>query len=76
MPKFTVLCRIDAFADYHAAVEAPDADQAARIAEERHGDFNGQHRHTEEFDARLYVTLDARGRGIDRTQVGDFPNPR
>ena len=74
MPIYKVLCRIDAFADYVAEVEAPNQGEAARIAEARHGDFKWEHLQTEEFDARLYVTLDRLRRRIDKTQVGDFPN--
>ena len=75
MPTYKVLCRIDAFADYIAKIEAPNQREAAKIAEARHGDFKWEHVQTQEFDARLYVTLDRRGREIDKTQVGDFPNP-
>jgi hypothetical protein len=72
MPKFAVLCRIDAFADYVAEVEACDAAQAARIAQKLHGSLNWEHKQTLEFDARLYVTLDDDGREIEATQRGDF----
>ena len=32
MPKFTVLCRVDAFIDYVTEVEANDAEEAAQLA--------------------------------------------
>ncbi len=61
MPTFTVLCRIDAYADYVAEVEADSAEAAARLAEDSHGDYTWEHHQTAEFDDRFYVTLDANG---------------
>jgi hypothetical protein len=72
VPTFTVLCRIDAFADYVAEVDAPDAAKAAEIARSAHGFYEWAHKQTAEFDARLYVTLDEEGDEIEATQVGDF----
>ena len=69
---FEVLCRIDAFADYVAEVEADDAEEAAALAHDDHGDYKWEHRSIQEFDARLYVTLDDAGNEIEETQVGDF----
>jgi hypothetical protein len=72
MPLFSVLCRIDAFADYVAEVEADSAEDAAVLADENHSRYNWVHHQTAEFDARLYVTLDGDGNEIEATQVGDF----
>jgi hypothetical protein len=72
MATFTVLCRIDAYADYVAEVEAEDATQAAQLACDNHGDYKWEHEQTAEFDARFYVTLDAEGREIEATHVGDM----
>lgn len=72
MPTFTVLCRIDAFADYTAKVKAKTAAEAAELAQENHGDYKWVHDGTAEFDARTYVTLGKDGHEIDATQVGDF----
>ena len=72
MPSFAVLCRIDAFADYVAKVDADSAEAAAELAQDNHGDYKWEHHQTQEFDARLYVTLNADGDTIERTQVGDF----
>jgi hypothetical protein len=72
MPKFNVLCRIDAYADYVAVVVAPNATQAAELAQDNHGRYNWQYHQTAEFDDRLYVTLDKDGDEIEGTQVGDF----
>ena len=72
MPKFNVLCRIDAYADYVAKVEAEDAAEAAELARENHGDYTWEYDRTAEFDARFYVTLDDKGNEIDSTHVGDF----
>jgi hypothetical protein len=72
MLKFTVLCRIDAYADYVATVEADDAEEAAELARENHGDYKWEHEQTAEFDDRFYVTLDGDGDEIEATRVGDF----
>jgi hypothetical protein len=72
MPTFTVLCRIDAYADYVAVVEADNAAEAAELARENHGDYKWEHDQTAEFDDRLYVTLNDDGDEIEGTQVGDF----
>ena len=72
MPTFTVLCRIDAYADYVAEVEADSAAQAAELAREKHGDYKWEHDQTAEFDDRFYVTLDADGDEIETTHVGDM----
>lgn len=72
MPTYQVLCRIDAFADYVADVEADTAEEAAELAQDNHSDYNWEHHQTAEFDDRLYVTLDREGNEIDATQVGDF----
>ena len=72
MPTFTVLCRIDAYADYVAEVEAGSAAEAAELARENHGDYKWEHDQTAEFDARFYVTLGADGDEIDATHVGDM----
>ena len=73
MAKFQVLCRVDAYVDYVAEVEAEDAQEAARTAAD---DLTSRHkweeRGTQEFDARLYITLDENGDEIDGTQAGDF----
>ncbi len=72
MPTYQVLCRIDAFADYVADVEADTSEEAAELAQDNHSDYTWEHVQTAEFDARLYVTLDREGNEIDATQVGDF----
>lgn len=72
MPRFKVLCRIDAFADYVAEVEADSPADAAQLAEENHSAYKWEHDGTHEFDARVYVTLDADGNEIESTQCGDF----
>ena len=70
--RFTVLCRIDAWADYVAEVDAETADEAAELARENHGDYGWSHSYTQEFDARRYVTLDADDNEIESTAIGDF----
>ena len=72
MPKFTVVCRIDAYADYVAEVEADNAEDAAEMARDSHEDYVWVSDDTQEFDDRIYMTLDANGNAIERTKVGDF----
>ena len=72
MPKFTVVCRIDAYADYVAEVEADNAEDAAEMARDSHEDYAWVSDGTQEFDDRIYMTLDANGEAIDSTRVGDF----
>jgi hypothetical protein len=72
MKRFDVLCRIDAYADYVATVEAESPEQAAELARDDHGDYRWEYHQTAEFDDRLYVTLDPAGCEIERTMVGDF----
>jgi hypothetical protein len=69
VPKFNVLCRIDAYADYVAEVEADSAEEAARLAEDDHGAYTWEHRQTAEFDDRFYVTLDANGDEIESSDT-------
>jgi hypothetical protein len=72
MPTFTVLCRIDAYADYVAQVEADSAEDAAQLARESHEDYKWAYDQTAEFDDRFYVTLDADDEPIEKTRVGDY----
>ena len=72
MPTFRVLCRIDAYADYVAEVEADSAEEAAELAETNHEDYKWTYDETAEFDDRFYVTLDENGEEIESTRTGDF----
>jgi hypothetical protein len=72
MPKCTVLCRVDAFVDYTAEVEADTAEEAAYLAQEDSGSLEWTNVGETEFDARVYVALDANGVEIESTQCGDF----
>ena len=72
MPMFKVLRRVDAFVDYVAEVEAGSADEAAAKADENERRFKWQREGVHQFDARLFVTLDDDGNGIESTQRGDF----
>jgi hypothetical protein len=71
MPKFQVLCRVDAFVDYVAEVEADDAEEAAWIASRRTF-LNWEEQGAVEFDDRVYFTLDENGEPIESTKCGDF----
>jgi hypothetical protein len=69
---FSVLCRIDAFADYIAVVEADDPKDAAQLAYDDHSAYTWTYHHTAEFDNRCYIALDDQGDEIDGTEIGDF----
>jgi hypothetical protein len=71
-PKgFEVLCRIDAYADYLALVEAENAQEAAELAHDDHCAFKWESQGVVEFDSRYYVAIDAEGCEIESTIVGD-----
>ena len=72
MAKFQVLCRIDAYADYVAEIEAATAEEAVELACEEHDDYCWEFRGTIEFDDRKYVALDIRGDEIEGAELGDF----
>jgi hypothetical protein len=72
MPKFQVLCRIDAFIDYVAEVEADTAEEAAELASDDHNSYKWVRDSESEFDDRVYVTLDAEGNEVESTQCGDL----
>jgi hypothetical protein len=72
MPMFTVLCRVDAYVDYTARVEADDAEQAADLACDSPGDYIWEERGAVEFDACGYVALDAKDEEIEVTRRGYF----
>lgn len=72
MPMFTVLCRVDAYVDYTAEVEAKDGKEAAQLARENSGDYVWKELGPVEFDARGYVTLTAKGDEIEVTRTGYF----
>jgi predicted phosphoribosyltransferase len=70
MPRFKVLCRVDAFVDYTTEIDATTAEEAAEIA--YRNDQNWTFEGVQEFDGRLVVTLDADGVEIGSTARGDF----
>ena len=72
MPKFTILSRKDAFVDYLAEVEAPDAQAAVDLAYEGGPEIKWEPYGTGEFDARRVVALDEDGVEIENTARGDF----
>jgi hypothetical protein len=71
MPKFEVLCRVDAWVDYVAVVEADDPEEAAWLAREGRA-LEWEPQGTVEFDARMYMTLGADGEPMESTKCGDF----
>lgn len=72
MAKFDVLCRVDAFIDYVAHVEANSAVEASAIAAENLDRLSWRRRGEAEFDARAFFALDAEGNEIPESQCGDF----
>ncbi|HTK36722.1 MAG TPA: hypothetical protein VL358_15740 [Caulobacteraceae bacterium] len=70
MPRFTVLCRRDAYVDYTARVDADTAEDAAWIANEQFEEQSWVRRDVSEFDACLFVTLDEEGAEIEGTECG------
>lgn len=70
MPRFTVLCRQDAYVDYIARVDADTPEEAARTAYEDFEEQSWVKRDVVEFDAALFVTLDDDGREIVGTECG------
>ena len=73
MALFEVLCRVDAWVDYVAMVEADDAEEAAWLAREGPA-LEWEQQGVVEFDARMYMTLDKDGEPMERTRCGDFPS--
>ena len=72
MPKFTILCRVDAWVDYVAEIEADDAEEAAYLAKEAGGELTWEPNGVVEFDARGYVALDGNGDEIEASRCGDW----
>lgn len=72
MPKFKVLRRVDAYVDYVTEVEAEDAKAAAWLANVDDSEMTWEEVGEQQFDARMFVTLDADGVEIEGTQCGDF----
>jgi hypothetical protein len=70
--RFSVLCRIDAYADYVALVEAECPEEAVQLACDEHAAYRWEHHQTAEFDDRLYVALDDQGNEIEGTEISDF----
>jgi hypothetical protein len=70
MPKFTVLCRQDAYIDYTASIDAASAEEAAQIARSAPSEQAWVRRGEAQFDAALYVTLDDDGEEIADTAAG------
>ena len=72
MPRFTILSRKDAFVDYLAEVEAPDAQAAVDLAYEAGPEIAWEPYGTVEFAAKRVVALDEDGEEIESTARGKF----
>ena len=72
MPKYRVLCRVDAYVDYIAEVEADDPVAAAQLAHDDPDEYHWEAEGAQEFDARKYLTLDESGEEIEDSRAGDW----
>ncbi len=72
MAVFKVRRRVDAYVDYVAEVEADSPEEAAELASDDEAAFNWEEEGPCEFDARMFIALDADGSEIDGTQCGDL----
>lgn len=70
MPTFTVLSRVDAYADYIAQVEADSPEEAVDLAYDGAPGIVWEKQGMVEFDARRVVALDADGEEIGSTARG------
>jgi len=71
MATFKVLRRVDAYADYVAAVEADSPEAVAILAADAPCRYHWVSVGTQEFDDRKYVALDADQLEIEHTAQGD-----
>ena len=69
MPLFIVRRRVDAYVSYVAEVRARNARNAAELASEDEAAYAWQEEATDEFDARLFITLDEEGFELEATEV-------
>ncbi len=65
MPKFTILSRVDAYADYTCEVEAPSAKEAVDLVYCGRIEVTWTRRGVTEFDAVRMSAIDADGEDID-----------
>jgi hypothetical protein len=72
MPLYTVRRRVDAYVCYVASIRARTARKAAEFASQDESAYSWQEEGTDEFDARLFITLDDEGHELEETEVGDF----
>lgn len=69
MRTYIVRRRVDAYVDYVAEVVAGDPVEAAELAGDHEDELQWKEDGVCEFDARLFITLDANGKELDRTEV-------
>ena len=72
MRVFLVRRRVDAYIDYVAKVRANTPRRAAQIASDDESALVWEEEGRCEYDARLFITLDADGVEIEATEVRDF----
>jgi hypothetical protein len=71
MPLFTVKRRVDAYVDYVTQVRASNAQEAAELASVDECGFLWELYDQQEFDARIFITLDVDGCERAETEVSD-----
>jgi len=72
MPLFQIRRRVDAYIDYVATVGGSDAREAAEFAQDNEDRFVWEAEGQCEFDARIFIALDAEGCEIEESQCGDL----
>lgn len=72
MAKFTVVRTVDACVVYEACVEAETPEQAAELAQNNEDAYAWGTGDCIEYDARRFVSLDAKGLEIENSARGDW----
>lgn len=70
MPKFTILCRVDAYVDYVAEVEAEFVEAAVDLAYDGDPSVTWDELGIVQFDARRVVALDNEGWEMEESARG------
>jgi len=71
MPTFTVVRTVDAYATYEAKIEANSPEDAADQAWAAPELYDWEDLDVQTFDDCFYMTVDAKGRELEATRVGD-----
>jgi hypothetical protein len=69
MPSFTVRRRVDAYVDYFTQIRASGPKQAAELAARDEGALDWTCEGSCEFDAKVFVALDANGFEVEDSEI-------